>query len=197
MCGGCVRLCAALIVLFTLVLPQRLLATTVLSQSFPDLVHKAEVIAVGTVTGINNHWDAARRAPFTVVTFSNLNVLKGTTEGDTLSLYFLGGITPKGHTISVHGVPRFSIGEKNVVFCAGNQRGFCPLVGVWQGRLRVAFDTQRQVETVQDNFHAPILGVRNGQFLKNTPGRQALQQQSISLPSLLQLIQNELGKGND
>ena len=109
---------------------QRLLATTVLSQSFPDLVHKAEVIAVGTVTGINNHWDAAGRAPFTVVTFSNLNVLEGTAEGDTLSLYFLGGITPKGYTISVHGVPRFSIGEKNVVFCAGNRRNFSPLGGV-------------------------------------------------------------------
>ena len=47
--GAVFVICAALIVLFTLVLPQRLLATTVLSQSFPDLVHKAEVIAVGTV----------------------------------------------------------------------------------------------------------------------------------------------------
>ena len=93
------------------------MATTVLTQSFPDLVHKAEVIAVGTVTGINNHWDAALRAPFTVVTFSNLNVLEGTAAGDTLSLDFLGGITPKGYTISIHGVPRFSIGEKNVVSC--------------------------------------------------------------------------------
>ncbi len=194
MCGGCGRLCAVLTVLFSLAVPQRLWATTVLAESFPDLVHKAEVIAVGTVTGINNHWDAARRAPFTVVTFSNLNVLKGTTEGDTLSLYFLGGITPKGHTISVHGVPRFSIGEKNIVFCAGNQRNFSPLVGVWQGRLRIAFDTQRQVETVRDNFHAPILGVQNGQFLKKTPGSPALQQQPVSLSSFLQLIQNELGK---
>ena len=197
MYGGGVRLCAVLAILSTLVLPLRLLATTVLSQSFPDLVHKAEIIAVGTVTGINNHWDAARRAPFTVVTFSNLNVLKGTGVGNTLSLYFLGGITPKGHTISVHGVPRFSIGEKNVVFCAGNRRNFSPLVGVWQGRLRIAFDAQRQVETVQDNFDASILGVQNGQFLKKTPGSQVIQEQPVSLSSLLQLIQNELGNSHE
>ena len=35
-------------------------ATTALEQTFPDLVHRADVIAVGTVTGIQEQWDAAR-----------------------------------------------------------------------------------------------------------------------------------------
>jgi len=52
-------------------------ATTVTEQTFPDLVHRAEVIAVGTVTGIREQWDEARQAPLTYVTFSNLTVLKG------------------------------------------------------------------------------------------------------------------------
>ena len=45
-------------------------ATTVLEQTFPDLVHRAEVIAVGTVTGIQEQWDA-----YVVPNFAGRNVV--------------------------------------------------------------------------------------------------------------------------
>ena len=79
-----------------------------------------------------------------------------------MTLQFLGGHTPQGSVLTIPGVPRFTIGEKPVVFCAGNQRDFCPLVGLWQGVLRVRFDPQRGVETVSDNFHVPIIVVEGG-----------------------------------
>ena len=70
-------------------------ANTVLEKSFATLVQEAEIIAVGSVTTIAAEWDTDRKVPFTLVTFSNLDILKG--EADTpLTLRFLGGPTPDG-----------------------------------------------------------------------------------------------------
>jgi hypothetical protein len=163
----------------------------VADETFSDLVYKADIIAVGTVTGVQERWDATRQAPFTDVTFSHLTVLKGTPEGETITLEILGGHLPNGDVMSIAGVPQFGIGEKNVVFSAGNHRDFCPLVGIWQGRLKVLFDPQRGVETVSDNFRAPIIGVQDGVFLKATP--QLSPSQALPLSDLVELIQKELG----
>lgn len=165
-------------------------ATTVTEQTFLDLVRQAEVIAVGTVTGIQEQWDATRQAPMTYVTFSNLTVLKGDPGGETMTLEFLGGHLPDGMVITIEGVPRFTVGEKHVVFCAGNHRDFCPLVGLWQGLLRVTFDQQRGIETVSDNLHVPIVGVQNGKFLKSTP--EAQPQAALLLATLMELIEQEM-----
>lgn len=175
--------------LLTRVIPTH--ATTAVEQTFPDLVHRAEVIAVGTVTGIQERWDAARQAPFTDVTFSYLTVVKGDVDGTTMTLEFLGGHTPDGAILSVSDVPRFTMGEKAVIFCAGNHRDFYPLVGLWQGKMRVTFDAQRGVETISDTFRAPILGVRDGQIVKGLSAEQ--QREALSLPAFLDLIQQELG----
>jgi len=167
-------------------------ATTAPEQSFPDLVHRAEMIVVGTVTGIQEQWDTARQVPFTYVTFSQLTVLKGNPGGDSLTLEFFGGPTPEGTVLAVTEVPHFTVGEKTVVFSAGNHRDFCPLVGIWQGLLRVQFDPQRAVEIVSDNAHRPIIGVQNGRFLKLRP--QGPTQEALPLSTLLQLIEQEQGR---
>ena len=60
-----------------LLLARLVWATTVLEKSFSSLVQDAEVIAVGTVTAIETEWDVQKEAPFTLVTFSDLEVLKG------------------------------------------------------------------------------------------------------------------------
>jgi hypothetical protein len=165
------------------------LATNVPEVSFPDLVQRAEVIAAGTVSEIKEQWDEARKVPLTLVTFSDLTVLKGN-PGARMTLEFLGGHTPKGLVLTIPGVPQFKIGEKTVVFCAGNHRDFCPLVGVWQGLLRVMTDPQRKIETVSDNFRIPIVAIQEGKFVKLSPATAA--QAPLSLPSLLQAIQQEL-----
>jgi len=160
-------------------------------------VQRAEVIAIGTVTGIREQWDTTRQAPFTLVTFSNLTVLKGN-PGTEVTLYFLGGHTPEGKVLEIAGMPHFTVGEKNVVFCAGNQRDVIPLVGLWQGLLRVAFDPQRGTEIISDHSGVPIMGVQDGAFVSEahpgatqlTPG--APEPEPLSLSTLQQLIQQEL-----
>ncbi len=69
-------------------------ATTVIAHSFSTLVQEVEVIAVGTVTAIETEWGAQQGAPFTLVTFSELTVLKGEGGQAALTLHFLGGPTP-------------------------------------------------------------------------------------------------------
>ena len=96
-----------------------------------------------------------------------------------------------GAILSVSDAPQFIVGEKAVVFCAGNQRDFYPLVGLWQGRMRVTFDAQRGVETISDTFRTPIVGVRNGQLIKALADEP--QHEALALSTLLDLIQQELG----
>lgn len=166
-------------------------ATSVTEVSFSDLVQRADVIAVGTVSEIKEQWDETRKAPLTFVTFSQLTVLKGN-PGASMTLEFLGGRTPQGLVLTIPGVPQFTVGEKTVVFCAGNHRDFCPLVGVWQGLLRVRTDPQRGIETVSDNFRVPITTIQAGKFVKLTP--TSPEQVPLSLPALLQAVQQELQK---
>jgi hypothetical protein len=164
-------------------------ATTVIEKSFADLVVQAEVIAVGTVSDIREQWDATQQVPLTLVTFSNLTVLKGN-PGTSMTLEFLGGTMPNGLVMVIPGIPRFTVGEKTVVFRTGNQREVCPLVGMWQGLLRVVNNPQQGIETVSDSFRIPLVKIQAGKFVKLSPTTAA--QEALSLPTLLQSIQHEL-----
>jgi len=168
-------------------------ATSVIEVTFTDLVAQAEVIAVGTVTDISEKWDGEKKAPLTLVTFANLTVVKGS-PSSSFTLEFLGGKMPNGLVMTIPGVPQFTVGEKAVVFCAGNGRDFCPLVGIWQGVLRVATDPQRGIETVSDNFRVPIVKIEDGKFVKRSP--QTATQPPLSLSTLMQTIQHTVQSSN-
>ena len=95
-------------------------ATTVRRMSFTEVVNEAELIAIGKVTAIRNTWNADLGMPFTEVTFSDVEVLKGAVDGAELTLRFLGGRAPDGMTLKVAGMPRFTVGDRAAVFSAGN-----------------------------------------------------------------------------
>ena len=131
-------------------------ATTVVEVSFTTLVEDAEVIAVGTVTAIEPEWNAQTETPWTLVTFSDLEVLKGEVAAPTLTLHFVGGPLPDGRVLELIGTPEFSVGERSVVFSTGNQYNAVPLVGLWQGMYRVVFDVERGIDTVHDHAGQPM-----------------------------------------
>ena len=138
-------------------------ATTVLEKTFPELVQDAEVIAVGTVTAVAAEWNAEKEAPFTLVTFSELEILKGDLGQTELTLHFLGGPTPDGLTMQIAGVPRFNLGERTVIFCVGNKSNAVPLVGMWQGVYRVVFDAERGIETIYNHTMQPVTTLPTGE----------------------------------
>ena len=130
-------------------------ATTVLHQSFPDLVEKADTIVVGTVSAIEAEWNAVHKRPYTVVTFTDLDVRKGTAR-DTLTLRLLGGPDPDGNILKISGVPDFHLGDRLVLFIAGNEHYAVPLVGMWQGMYRVVFDPERNAEVLYTSTMHPL-----------------------------------------
>ena len=168
-------------------------ATSVTEFTFTDLVTQADVIAVGTVTEIREQWDEGKKSPLTLVTFSNLTVAKGS-PGSSFTLEFLGGKMPNGLVMTIPGVPQFTVGEKAVVFCAGNRRDFCPLVGIWQGVLRIMTDPQRGVETVSDNFRVPIVKIEDDKLVKRSPATAT--QPPLSLSTLMRTIQHTVQSSN-
>lgn len=181
--------CLRLLMSFALLVPSPTWATSVTELTFNDLVSQADVIAIGTVTEIRDHYDEAQKAPLTLVTVSNLTTLKGS-PGNSFTLEFLGGKLPNGLVMTIPGVPQFTVGEKVVVFCAGNRRDFCPLVGIWQGVMRVMTDPQRGIETVSDNFRVPITEIHDGKIVKHASGTGP--QPPLSLAAFIKTVKQTL-----
>ncbi|MCY4386967.1 MAG: hypothetical protein OXC18_07650 [Desulfurellaceae bacterium] len=175
--------------------------TTVLEKSFSSLVRDAEVIAVGTVTAIDTEWDAEKDAPFTLVTFSDLEVLKGYAGQTEITLHFLGGPTPDGLVMQIAGVPQFSLEERAVLFIRGNQHHAVPLVGMWQGVYRVVFDDERGVDTIHNHAGQPVtaLPTEDGGILhdaaplvREQEKASSTPQEAMSLEAFTQRIEREV-----
>ena len=128
-------------------------ATTVLEKDFAELVHEADTIVVGTVTTLEHPTD--QHPPVTLVTFTDLNVLKGTVEGDEFTVQMLGGTNAEGMTLRIAGAPKFHLGNRMVVFVVGNETQAVPFVGIWQGVYRVVRDATGQ-ETVTTHTGQPL-----------------------------------------
>ena len=182
-----------------LLLTRLVWATTVLEVSFSTLVQEAEIIAIGTVTAIETGLDAEQGAPFTLVTFSDLEVLKGDDTQTELTLDLLGGPTPDGGILEVVGAPQFNLGERNVLFITGNQHHAVPLVGMWQGMYRVLFDDERGIETIHNHAWQPVtmLPTREGGILTYEAASRVQEQtdqppEAMSLDTFSQQIAQEL-----
>ena len=163
-------------------------AMVVAPRDFADLVARAEQIVVGTVTDVSAQPDASG-APFTFVTLSDLTVLKGDV-GATLTLRFYGG-TANGVMTWISDMPKFTAGERVVLFVAGNGRDVCPLVGVWQGRFAVRFDSTRNTEVVESHDGRPVIGLA-GRELRFAPAHATATSAAITLDEFRQVVSDEL-----
>ena len=164
-------------------------AMVVVQRDFPELVARAEQIVVGTVSDIKQAADPSG-APATYVTFSDLTVLKGDV-GDTLTLRFYGGESG-AVVVRIADMPTFTLGERAVVFVAGNGQAVCPLVGVWQGRFHVRFDAEQQTDVVETDDRIPVVGVAGRRILRapTTPGGTTAA--AMPLSDFLESIAGEL-----
>lgn len=147
-CRLCIAVSTVLIGLWSVVA----FATTVLEKDFADLVREADTIVVGTVTAIET--DQEREVPFTLVTFADLEVVKGTHSEDEFTVQVMGGPTPDGLRFHIAGVPAFHLGDRMVVFVVGNETQAVPFVGMWQGVYRVVRDAD--MEIMADHAGQPL-----------------------------------------
>ena len=184
-----------LVVLALLCITAPSAATTVLQQSFPDLVQKADTIVVGTVSATAAEWDAATERPYTFVTFTDLDIRTGPAR-DTLTLRFLGGPDPDGNILTISGVPAFHLGDRLVLFIAGNEHYAVPLVGMWQGLYRVVFDPDREEDVLYTSAMQPLtaLPATEGGVVYDALSTQVepTAADPLALDSLLQAIDQEV-----
>lgn len=170
-------------------------ATTVRTMTFSQVVDGAELIAVGTVSAVEQTWDAERATPFTHVTFSDVEVLKGALPDARLTLRLTGGPAPNGLVLAISGMPRFEVGQVAVLFSAGNGVHACPLVGWWQGLYRVVHDDDRDRLVVSDHAWRPVarldgaVGQRVAQLL---PPSAPSGSEALTLDAFKRLIVREL-----
>lgn len=177
--------------LFGSSLPSATQAMVVVERDFPDLVQRAEQIVAGTVSDVSQAQKPSG-APMTLVTVSDLTVMKGEAR-DSITLEFYGGATAGGeYAIKVPDMPTFKAGERVVLFIAGNGVNVCPLVGVWQGSFRILTDAERG-DVVATNDGRPLAGVVGTQLQpRSSGGDGGGAAETLTLDAFRQLIADEL-----
>jgi len=115
-------------------------SSTVVAPTFDALVTRAGSIFVGEVMDVRGQWRNTRegRAIFTVVTFRVFDVWKGNL-GAVTQLEFLGGAVGDDELV-IAGMPKFVVGQRDVLFTTSEVRVISPLVGFMHGRMRVERD---------------------------------------------------------
>lgn len=168
-----------------------LAAMVVAQRDFPDLVHGAEQIVDGTVVDVRE----ARidGVPVTLVTVSDLTVMKGAAE-ESLTLEIYGGREGE-YAVRVPDMPVFRAGERFVLFVAGNGKNVCPLVGVWQGAFRVE-RAEGGGEIITTYDRTPIAGIAGGEIRRSaSSGDGGGASTGLTLDDFRQLIADELVRG--
>lgn len=110
-------------------------ATTILPQTPAQLVDGAELIFVGTAVHEEFAQTHDGTYAYTFVTFEVEEALKGAAEDAHLTLRFDGGPVGVEDHLEVAGMPAFTVGERYLLFVAGNGHHGCPVLGWNQGKL--------------------------------------------------------------
>ncbi|MBN1959973.1 MAG: hypothetical protein JW841_03435 [Deltaproteobacteria bacterium] len=75
--------------------------------------------------------------PFAIVTYEVQNVIRGKTPGNTFTMLIMGGPDGRGRFLELSEMPKFQIGDKDLMFLSGNGEEQCPIVGCQWGRFRL------------------------------------------------------------
>lgn len=118
----------------------RSFATSVIAPSFDDLVSRADLIFTGHVISQHSEWrnTNGQRSIVTLVKFGVEEVHKGR-AGVTVKLQFLGG-SIGAVTLDVSDMPKFTPGERVVLFVEKNSINASPLIGFYHGKFSLRKD---------------------------------------------------------
>ncbi|WP_339066158.1 hypothetical protein [Teredinibacter turnerae] len=151
-------------------------ATTMVHNSFSELVDQSDFVVSGKVTGI----DVATVSEddiriFTTITISNASIIDEGGETpqseDVLIRYFGGVVDVPGDVpgdgfsrkAEIVGMPTFSLGEDVVLFIRDNGEDDVPFVAMGQGVLRISED-----DSVRDSSGEFIAEISDGEIKVNS-----------------------------
>lgn len=128
----------ALLALLILVLPLlhgQARAATFAEKNLTQLVTEAEKIFVGTASSLQSR-KLPNGAIVTDIGFSDLQVIKGDSQGADIVLLVLGGEVD-GVRLEIPGLPQFQRGTRYLVFSRGNGKDMFPVVGGPAGLFQI------------------------------------------------------------
>jgi len=133
------------------------LATSLLPVSLEQLSQKANDILYVQAVENKTEQDPISKQIVTYTSFEVIDTVKGDITGSH-QIKQLGGELKSSHTrLTVHGVPRFIIGEKYVLFLPEKSTlGFSSPLGLHQGSFSVIEVDGQQLVTNGRNLTAPI-----------------------------------------
>lgn len=141
----------------TLLLPLRLVATTVEAPEFRDLVDLADYVVRGTVVSVNSEWRQAadgRNYIASQVELAVSDVIKGAPPQKVV-LEMVGGRVGDDELV-IEGAPKFQIGEEDIFFVRGNGRQFYPLVAIMHGLYPILHDFKSGQDHVLKSNGMPL-----------------------------------------
>jgi len=149
-----------------LVLAQAASATTVQKFTLQELTKKAASIVVGTVVDGTSSWDASKKEIYTYYTISVSQPVKGSKNGETITIRQLGGTVGNIASI-VPGMPSFKKGEEVVLFLTQKDAAGYPWVmGLQQGKYSVV--EQDGLKMVRNDLSGTGLLTPNGRHAEPT-----------------------------
>lgn len=191
------------LLLFLLVGAVAARATSVQPPTFSELVDESDGIYRGRVVSVDPRRAATPDGTSlikTFVTFAIERALKGPAR-DEIVLELLGG-TIGGESLDVGGMPRFSAGQREILFVQRNGIQFCPLVRLAHGRYRVQRDDATGLDYVARDNHEPLTSTDEVTLpLAHLPPRgparaAALREQALSPEAFEARIRGELRRAH-
>lgn len=134
-------------------------ATTVVPPTFDELVARSRTVFVGETLDVRSRWVSTSSGPaiVTLVTFKVLRTLKGELGGQTM-LEFLGGTVGEDR-MEVVGMPKFRVGDEDVLFVDERGQPVSPVVGFMHGRFRILEDPASGRRSVARHNFEPLASV--------------------------------------
>jgi hypothetical protein len=142
--------------IFLLFAASRAFATSVIAPSFDDLVTRADLIFTGQVISQHSEWrdTGGKRSIVTIVKFGIEQIHKGK-AGVTVKLQFLGGAIG-AVTLDVSDMPKFTQGERVVLFVEKNSVNASPLIGFYHGKFSLHKDASGRDAVLKHNGEALV-----------------------------------------
>jgi len=167
-------------------------ASTVIAPTFAELVARSRTVFVGETIGVESRWTGtgSGAAIVTRVTFRVERVLKGELGGQTV-LEFLGGTVGEDRLV-VAGMPRFRVGDEDVLFVDDRGRAMCPVVGMTHGRFRVLEDPETGRRSVARSGFEPLAAV--GDIGAAEAPRRVTSAQALTVGAFAAEIEREAGR---
>ena len=134
-------------------------AASVIAPTFDVMVARAQTVFVGQTLDVRSQWVSTSSGPAIVtrVTFNVIRTLKGELGAQT-QLEFLGG-TVGEYRMEVPGIPRFRVGDEDVLFVDERGQPVSPVVGFMHGRFRVLDEPGSARRLVARHNFEPLVNV--------------------------------------